>query len=180
MMWREPGFISMTCKHLLHGAYNLWDWTETSRLNPNESRLQTVDEENGYEQKKKCIHTAKAPTPVPLRWIFQNLCASFILVESDSCPLDILFWVLNRETHKHFSNKEHLGKTTKPEEPSVFFRVTHNGLVHQSPTGEPDCVSDSPSWHSCQHDQCGCRLVLSHFNLWRSAGAGSPVCCLWK
>lgn len=129
---------------------------------------------------EKHINTAKATTPVPLRWIFQNLCASFILVESDSCPLDILFWVLNRATQKHFSNKEHLGKTTKPEQPSEFFRVTHNSLVHQSPAGEPDFVSNSPSWHSCPHDQCCCCLVLSHFNLWRSAGAESPVCCLWK
>ncbi len=174
----KPGFISVTFKHLLHGAYHMWDWTETTRLNPNESRLQTIDNENGYMKREKHINIAKVPTPVPLRW--KNLCALFILVESDSCPLDIFFWVLNRATHKQFYNKEHLGKTTKPEQPNVFFRVTHDGLVHHSPAGEPDCVSNSPSRHSCPHDQCGSHLVLSHFNLWHSAGARSPVWCLWK
>lgn len=41
--WMKPDFISVTFKHLLHGAYHMWDWTETSRLNPNESCLQTID-----------------------------------------------------------------------------------------------------------------------------------------
>lgn len=129
-------------------------------------------------REKYFINTAKATTPEVN--ISESMCFIDFFSQNDSCPLDILFQILNRAKDKCLASKEYLEKNTKPEQPSVFFRVAHSGLVHQSPAGTPDCVSDSPSWQSCPHDQCGCRSFLSHFNLWWSTGEGSPVCFLWK